>query len=66
MKPYLIPAETISFTEEIKIYYVFSSHTDGIEAKIIFNQLKLNTQMPGTIAGHLLLAGLMIHKVRVL
>lgn len=34
MKPYLIPAETISFTEEIKKsqFITYLAHTDGIEA----------------------------------
>ena len=34
MKPYLIPAETISFTEEIKKsrFITYLAHTEGIEA----------------------------------
>ncbi|SUC29747.1 IMPACT family member yigZ [Providencia rettgeri] len=65
MKPYLIPAETISFTEEIKKsqFITYLAHTDGIEAaKDYIQSIKAQYQMPGTIAGHLLLVGLMIHK----
>ncbi|MEQ5725563.1 IMPACT family protein [Providencia rettgeri] len=47
MKPYLIPAETISFTEEIKKsqFITYLAHTDGIEAAKDYIQ-SIKTQYP--------------------
>lgn len=63
MKPYLIPAESICYTEEIKkavLLPILHIQKVLMPQRSIFNPLKLNTQMLGTIAGHLLQGAQMI------
>lgn len=65
MKAYLIPAETVEFSEEIKKsrFITFIAHTEGIEAaKAYIQSIKAQFPMLGIIVGHLLPEDLMIHN----
>ena len=66
MKAYLIPAETVEFSEEIKERAVLLHLLlilKGLRLpKRISNQLKRSFPMLGIIVGHLLLEDLMIHN----